>query len=285
MSHQKSHQDAIIAALQWHVDENIDCFWNDTPQNKCIDLGAPANIPSPGVVDSSPAESDTATADALPSSSVDRGTSALRQEAAERANAASTLEELETAIREFDGISIKNTATNLVFSDGNPAAKIMIVGDIPETDEDRAGKPFAGECGHLLDKMFACIGLSRKSEKAESALYLSNILNWRPPGNRSPTSAEIEMSLPFIRRHITLIKPQILILAGGVSAKSLLNKTEGISKLRGKWHSYTFSETTENEELGKVSAIPMYHPSYLLRNPAQKKAAWNDLIMVKSKYK
>ncbi|MBY0337921.1 MAG: uracil-DNA glycosylase, partial [Acetobacteraceae bacterium] len=192
------------------------------------------------------------------------------QEAAAMAAAAATLAELRDALAAFAGSPLRETATNLVFCDGVPGAPIMLVGEAPGADEDRQGKPFVGVSGQLLDRMLASIGLSR----AEN-VYLSNILPWRPPGNRTPTDAEVAMFLPFIRRHIELAKPRLLLLLGGTAAKALLATGEGITRLRGKWNNVVAS----NSEV--IAALPTLHPAYLLRNPQAKREAWADLLALK----
>jgi DNA polymerase len=186
------------------------------------------------------------------------------------AAACKTVDELRQAIVNFEGCDLKMTATHTVFSDGNPDAKIMIIGEAPGADEDRQGRPFVGLSGQLLDKVLASINLSRAQN-----IYISNIISWRPPGNRTPTPHEIALCQPFIERHIELIAPKILILVGGVSAKTLLNTNEGIMKLRGKWHE--FKTPTMQDP---IKTMATYHPAFLLRSPGQKAAVWKDLLLV-----
>jgi DNA polymerase len=199
---------------------------------------------------------------------------AAAQTATATAQSAATLEDLRTALAGFEGCALKATATNLVFADGNPKARIMFVGEAPGADEDRLGKPFVGVSGQLLDRMLACIGLDRGS------VYIANILPWRPPGNRSPTAAEIAICLPFIERQIELVDPQILVLLGGTAAKTLLATSDGIVRTRGKWLSYASPGLPR-----PVAALATYHPAYLLRSPAQKRDSWRDLLMIKNKLK
>jgi len=170
----------------------------------------------------------------------------------------------------------------MIFSDGNHKANIMLIGDAPGADDDRMGKPFVGEVGQLMDKILKCIDLDRSEEDPSKSVYISNILNWRPPGNRTPSPAEIEVSLPFIERHIQLVQPKILILCGSIPAKSLLGSTSGISRLRKTWHEYL--PQTEKLKSGKpIHAIATYHPSYLLKTPQQKKSVWHDMLMLQKK--
>jgi uracil-DNA glycosylase family 4 len=182
-----------------------------------------------------------------------------------------TLEGLKKELDSFEGCALKKTAMNLVFSDGNPQADIMLIGEAPGADEDRQGKPFVGMSGQLLTKAFKAAGFDREKD-----LYISNTVFWRPPGNRQPTSQELESCLPFTQRHIALIQPKLLILVGGTAVKALLNTNEGITKLRGKWFDY---EIPGLEKPIKTTAI--YHPAYLLRSPGRKKDMWMDLLKIK----
>jgi DNA polymerase len=193
------------------------------------------------------------------------------QTAQEVAAATSTLEELRAAFEAFDGCPLKETAMSFVFADGNPAARLMFVGEAPGAEEDRQGLPFVGPAGRLLDKMLAAIKLDRMG------VYITNILPWRPPGNRNPTDAEIGACLPFLERHIALAAPEIIIFVGGTSAKTLLRRKEGIMRLRGKWMTY---EPTSGDP---VAARALLHPAYLLRQPAQKRETWNDLLEIRAR--
>lgn len=208
------------------------------------------------------------------------------EEAVKLASAANTLEELAKAISGFDGIGAKKTAANMVFSSGNKCSKIMVIGDAPRDDEERQSIPFAGENGRLLDKIFASIGLDRTAEDPKNSLYLSTLVNWRPPGNRSLTDAEIQVSLPFLERHIQLIAPEILVLCGGVVGKALLGSNESLNRLRNKWHEYTpqSKELLLGESKG-VPTIVVYHPIFLLETPSQKKAMWKDVLEIAGKIK
>ena len=185
------------------------------------------------------------------------------------AQGAQTLGELKEALLAFEGCGLKYTATNLVFGDGNPKARIMLIGEAPGADEDRLGLPFVGQSGQLLDKMFAAIGLTREN------FYITNIIPWRPPGNRQPTPGEADACLPFVRRHIDLVNPDFLILVGGTATKTLLGGREGIVRLRGAWKDYT------SEGGKKMKLIAIFHPAYLLRSPGQKREVWLDLIKIK----
>ncbi len=173
----------------------------------------------------------------------------------------------------FEGCSLKKTATNLVFSSGNPAGRVMLVGEAPGSEEDRKGEAFVGPSGELLDKILAAIGLSRKNDA-----YITNILPWRPPGNRNPSPEEMAMMLPFVARHIELVAPRFLVLLGGTATKALTGTTEGISRVQGRWFSYPA------KALGRdIPALATFHPAFLLRSPAQKKLAWRSLLALRQR--
>lgn len=183
---------------------------------------------------------------------------------------ASTLEELRSQIEAFDACSLKKTAMHTVFCDGNPKANIMIIGEAPGADEDRQGKPFVGQSGQLLRLIFSHISLTIEH------VYITNVLPWRPPGNRQPTPMEISMCLPFLQRHIELISPKIIVLAGSTAVKALLNNSEGITKIHGKWYSY-MSPALQ----APIPIMPIYHPAFLLRSPSKKKDVWLDMLEIK----
>jgi len=199
---------------------------------------------------------------------------AAPQSARSLAAAARSVAELAEALAAFDGCPLKRTATNLVFADGNPEARVMLIGEAPGADEDRLGRPFVGVSGQLLDRMLACIGLDRRSA------YITNVIFWRPPGNRPPTPAEIAACLPFVERHIELVSPEVLVLLGAASAQALLARNDGISRLRGRWFQF------ESAGMARpVPVMPTYHPAYLLRQPAQKRAAWRDWLAILARLK
>lgn len=194
---------------------------------------------------------------------------AMVMAAREAAADAATLEELRAIVAGFEGCNLRFTATNLVFSDGNPQARVMFVGEAPGFEEDLQGVPFVGRSGQLLDRMLAAIGLDRGSA------YIANVIPWRPPGNRTPTPQETEICRPFIQRQIALVDPDVLVLLGGASAKQLLATSEGILKLRGEWRTYDTGTR-------QIRAMATLHPAYLLRQPLQKKLAWRDLLAVRA---
>jgi len=189
-------------------------------------------------------------------------------EANELAAKATSLQELEQILGDYDGCALKLRATQLVFADGNPEADIMLIGEAPGRDEDLQGKPFVGRSGQLLDKMLAAIGLDR------TKVYIANTVPWRPPGNRTPTPAEIATCLPFLHRQIELVAPKFIITLGAPAAQTMFETKSTITKMRGQWRDLdlgTFS----------VKALPTLHPAFLLRQPAQKRLVWRDLLSLK----
>jgi DNA polymerase len=203
------------------------------------------------------------------------GGSALA-EAEALAAAAPDLAALRAAIAGFGGLGLRDTATSLVFADGNEAAPLMLIGEAPGAEEDREGKPFVGASGRLLDRMLATIGLDRHSE-GEASFYVTNVLAWRPPGNRNPTDSEVALSLPFLRRHVALVRPRLILMLGAVAVRSLTGAREGITRVRGRW----FEVPVEGGS--PVPALATLHPAYLLRNPGAKKDAWADLVAMRER--
>ena len=185
------------------------------------------------------------------------------------ADTAETLDALRDILAGFQGCNLRFTATNLVFGDGNPAGRVMFVGEAPGMEEDLQGVPFVGRSGQLLDKMLAAVGLDR------GGAYIANVIPWRPPGNRKPTPQETEICRPFIERQIRLVDPDVLVLLGDAAAKQLFRSTTGITRLRGQWRSH---DTGARE----IRAMATFHPAYLLRTPAQKRLAWRDLLALKA---
>ena len=257
--------DALRHLLDWYAGAGADEAIGDAPRDRYADS---ARVRAPAAP--ATATAATATTDRAPAVPALVARSAVEQSARDLAGAARTIEELREAFAAFDGCALKQTATNFVFADGNPAAELMFVGEAPGAEEDRQGKPFVGPAGRLLDRMLAAIGLDRNQA------YITNILVWRPPGNRNPTNAEIAACLPFIKRHIALAAPSVLVPVGGTAAKTLLRRKEGVMKLRGRWFDY------EGPGLAKpIPACAILHPAYLLRTPAHKRETWRDLIALK----
>ncbi len=240
------------AALEWQVSIGADEAILDAPVDRTVVPEAPKVEPA------GPVSVDVPQVDAA----------AI---AAQMAGDAADLDGLRAAMDAFDHCDLKRGARQLVFSDGLPAARVMIIGEAPGRDEDMQGKPFVGRAGQLLDVMFGHIGLSRTATVDAQGLYITNVLPWRPPQNRDPKPEEIDMLLPFLKRHIDLINPDVIVAMGNHACQALLNK-RGITRLRGTW----------SEALGKP-ILPMFHPAYLLRTSAAKREAWADLLSLQAK--
>lgn len=254
--------DTALALLEWQAELGADEPILDAPVNR-FDL---ATRPSPA-----------AAMPALPIPPATHGpatgggegdVAALIADAEALAAAADSLEALAAAQQQFDGIELKKGARNFCFSDGNPDARLLILGEAPGDEEDRQGRPFVGRAGQLLDRMFGAIGLARDAVDAERALYIVNVLTWRPPGNRDPSADEISVSMPFVSRHIQLADPDLIVLMGNIPCQAALGR-RGILRLRGQW----------TQAFGRP-ALPMTHPAYLLRNPPAKREAWADLLAI-----
>jgi uracil-DNA glycosylase family 4 len=247
-----------LATLTWLLEAGADEAMGETPVNRLVAAtAAPAAIPAmprPAAPAAKPAKAAPALVmtDAI-------GT------AMEAAAAANSLPELKAALEGFEGCGLKRGATNTVFADGTPEGGILFIGEAPGRDEDRIGKPFVGKAGQLLDRMLASIALDRTQN-----CYITNVINWRPPDNRDPTPEEAAMCLPFLRRHIELVNPRVIVLLGAVAARHVMGITEGIMRSRGRWMEYRVGDRM-------VPIMPTLHPAYLLRQPAHKKLAWRDL--------
>jgi DNA polymerase len=267
-------RDDLVAALQWQIDAGADEAIADQPIDRFAaaaqKAAADTTTAAPQPVDSgdTPPPMPTPPPTLAPQDAIAASARAMAESAAD-------LTALREALAAFDGCSLKNTATNLVFGTGQTPADVMLIGEAPGRDEDRQGVPFVGVSGQLLDVMLGYVGLSR-----EENVYITNILPWRPPGNRQPTDAEIAACLPFLARHIALVAPRVLVFLGGTAAKTLLGRSEGITRLRGQWHEYA-SPALESVGLAPIPAMATLHPAYLLRQPAQKRAAWKDLLSVR----
>jgi uracil-DNA glycosylase family 4 len=259
--------EGLAGLLRWYADMGVDIAVDDVPHDRFAEcrasvsaLAEERSLPAarPETFETS-RRTMREPATTLPPEAIE----AARDSAA----AAQNLGDLREKLSRFDGCGLKATATRLVFGDGNPSAEIMFIGEAPGADEDREGVPFVGRAGQLLDKMLAAIGLDR------GKVYIANVVPWRPPGNRTPTPLETAACLPFTRRHIELVDPKILVCLGAASAQTLLGGKEGVMRMRGRWFAFP-AGTTE------IRALAMLHPAYLLRQPAQKKLAWQDLRML-----
>ena len=256
--------EAARSALAWLDEMGADEIVVEEPVNRLVTAApprAPVRVLPPPVIAPRP----------LPLAAASN-----QQDSTALAAACQTLDELKTALAGFDAGPLKKTATQVVFSDGNPASTVMLIGEAPGRDEDIQGKPFVGRSGQLLDRMLAAIGLSRAESDPAKAVFITNVIFWRPPGNRTPTEAETLMCLPFVRRAIELMAPRVIVCLGGVPAQRLTGRRDGILKLRGKWLDYQTDTLT-------IPLLPTLHPAYLLRQPAQKRLAWRDLLSLRMK--
>jgi uracil-DNA glycosylase len=266
------NREAAIALVRWYVEMGADEAIGAEPANRFAPPpGAHEAASAPVVAPPSPPAAPRAVAAAPPKALAESPAEAA-QSARRLAASAETVAALEALVADFDGCALRRTATNTVFADGNPAAPVMIIGEAPGADEDRIGRPFVGRAGQLLDRMLAAIGLDRES------VLITNVIYWRPPGNRTPTTAEIASCLPFVLRHVALVGPKILVLCGGTAAGALLPQGQGITRLRGHWFDLEIPGLEE-----PVPTLPMFHPSFLLRTPERKRETWRDLLALRAR--
>ena len=247
-----------LGTLNWLVEAGADEAMGETPVNRLV---ARAEPPAVSPMKASPAPVTAKVP--LPVGGAAAGDAI--SDAMARAAAATSLAELKLAMEGFEGCPLKRTATHTVFADGNPKGRVLFIGEAPGRDEDRVGKPFVGRAGQLLDKMLASIGLDRTRNA-----YITNVINWRPPDNRDPSPEEAAMCMPFLRRHIELADPLVIVLLGAVAARHVMGISDGIMKSRGRWMDYRVGDRM-------VPIMPTLHPAYLLRQPGHKKLAWRDL--------
>ena len=243
------------ALLQWQVELGADEACLDAPVNR---YETPKAAPKP-----------KATVEVAPVRAAPEVDAVAVARAA--AAGAKTLDDLRAAMAAFEHCDLKRGARNLVFSDGNPAARVMLIGEAPGRDEDRIGKPFVGKAGQLLDRMFEAIDMGRAAPISAQSIYITNVMPWRPPQNRDPEPGEIAMLKPFLERHVEIVAPEVIVLMGNISCQAVLGR-KGITRLRGHWQ----------EAFGKP-VLPMFHPAYLLRQPAAKREAWADLLSLRAK--
>lgn len=262
-----THESAVVSLLEWYRAMGVDTAVGETPPDRfageAVRQANPLHAPPPGLSASLLPEGPPRPATAV------APTDGIARQAREAAASATTLVELCALLERFEGCNLRLTAKNLVFADGNPASRVMLIGEAPGKEEDLQGLPFVGRSGQLLDKMLAAIGLDRNS------VYIANVVPWRPPGNRTPTPQETAVCRPFLARQIELADPDILVCLGGAAAKELLDTPEGILRLRGQWRQYHTGKRS-------IPAIATLHPAYLLRQPAQKRLAWRDLLAIRA---
>lgn len=256
--------DEAYAALRFQLDMGVDEALAEVPAGLSAVAKAPARrVESQPAVVNAPRRGGEETlilskpVSAVPSVDLDRIT---------------TLADLKAAVGSISSLALKDTAMNLVFGEGALHPPLMVIGEAPGEEEDRTGRPFVGPAGQLLEKMMAAIGLKRED------IYISNVLPWRPPGNRTPKSDEVATCLPYLMRHVELVAPRFLLLMGGPAAKAMLGKEESVTRMRGLWWSYHSPGLT-----AEIPTLVTYHPAYLLRSPGQKKESWRDLRLLKKK--
>lgn len=255
---------AARALVRWYSDSGVDEAVSPSPRNffekSPVLSGEPASqrAVKPAIVRNSESVALIAPASSI---SVDEAVAQARQ----RAAACATIEDLATAVAAFDGCPLKPGARTTVFADGVYGAPLLVIGEAPGKEEDQVGRPFVGRAGQLLDRMLAAIGRSRARDT-----LISNVVYWRPPGNRAPTQAEIEVCKPFVERLIELTAPKAIMLAGGVPTQALVGAA-GIMRARGLWRDLELASGA------RFPALPVFHPAFLLRQPAQKRLAWRDL--------
>jgi DNA polymerase len=246
----------------------VDTALNETPVDRLADVAEAEEMAPPAAAEPRSSPPLSLHTPISPASTAIAPPDETARNARIVAAAANTLDELRAALETFEGCGLRKTATQLVFSDGNPAARVMLVGEAPGRDEDIQGLPFVGRSGQLLDRMLAAIGLDRTS------VYIANVVPWRPPGNRTPTPQETAACRPFILRQIELADPDFLVCLGAPSAAELLNNTQGILRFRGQWRDFDTGRRT-------IRALATLHPAYLLRQPLQKRLVWRDLLMLR----
>ena len=253
---------ADLAALAWQIEAGADEAIAEAPLNRFDAVEAPAPKPARAA--------KPAPAAPPPPPGPEEAAQAATRAAHEIAAACGSLAELRAAIAAYDGCALKAASKSTVFADGNPEARVMIIGEAPGREEDMAGLPFVGRSGRLLDRMLAAIGLARHAEAPGAAVYITNVLPWRPPENRDPAGAESAMMMPFLFRHIELAAPEVIVVMGNPAAKTVLGTTTGITRIRGQWGDWR-----------GTPVLPMLHPAYLLRNGIAKRAAWADLLTLR----
>jgi uracil-DNA glycosylase family 4 len=263
-----------LALLRWYVEMGADEASGEVAPNRLVPpepmpVARPASPLAPAQIVPRPSAPATRVA---PPGTFAESLAEAAQSARRLAANADSIEALAALVAAFDDCPLKRTATKTVFIDGNPAAPVMFIGEAPGADEDRIGRPFVGRAGQLLDRMLAAIGLDR------SAVQITNVIYWRPPGNRKPTTAEIAACLPFVLRHIALANPRVLVLCGGTAASALLPVSDGITRLRGRWFELAVPGLDK-----PVPTLPMFHPAFLLRTPERKREAWRDLLALKAR--
>ncbi len=267
--------DDLLAALAWQQQMGIDETLVDDPVSATTvtlrDISLPQTSPAPQAVTSKHSLPVSGTVAPLGETPAPTEAPLRPSSGTGQLTGITSIVALKEALRDFDQCALKHTASNMVFSDGNEGARLMVISDVPGREEDRIGLPLVGAAGQLFDRMLSSIGLTRAD------VYITSLLPWRPPGNRTPTSEEMALLLPWLRRHIQLAGPEYVLVLGGVPAKALIPRADSILKIRGKWTEIEFGDGIERQVMASL------HPEYLLRSPAQKRLAWTDLLALADK--
>lgn len=263
------------AALSWLVEMGADEVIGETAVNRLAEAMKAPN-PQAAARMEAPSLRPLPVAAAVRRAQPQPSTSDSLQDARAIAAACASLEDLTDALGRFDACPLRKTATNLCFSDGNPNAHVLVIGEAPGNDEDLQGKPFVGRSGQLLDRMLATIELDRRADDPARAVLITNTIFWRPPGNRKPTDAETAMCMPFVSRLVEIMQPRLILCVGATPTQRMLNLTDGILKLRGRWFDLPVGG-------GTIPLLATLHPAYLLRQPAQKRLVWRDLLSLRER--
>lgn len=277
-------REALAALLDWYAQAGVDAILEDRPRDRFAETATesatrrPATRAIERTAQTEAPRREPASSPALPPMAPSLHRTVVPDDVAvadarERARSASTLGELHAALSSFEGCNLRLAARNLVFGEGPEDASLMMIGEAPERDEDLSGTPFAGRAGTLLERMLAAIGVERPTVRLAAALP------WRPPGGRAPTPAEIEICLPFLARHVELVRPKAIVTFGMLGSRMLLRSEGNIARLRGRWQTYGFGVLPEEA----VPVLPMLHPTYLLNHPAQKRLAWTDFLLLRER--
>jgi len=278
-------RDELVAIVQWYAEMGVDVAVSEAPHDRFAEGMAEIAAQQARAAAAAERQAEPQQRTGRIAPGMDRGREPARpatlappapdeaaRTASELASAARTLDELKAALEGFDGCGLKRTAGRLVFADGNPEARIMLVGEAPGADEDRQGLPFVGRAGQLLDRMLKSIGLDR------TQVYIANVVPWRPPGNRTPSPQETSVCLPFMLRQIALVNPDVIVCLGGSATQTLLGVKEGIMRARGRWQDFVIHADGGDRT---IKALATLHPAYLLRQPSHKRLAWKDLRLLK----
>lgn len=260
-----------LAALRWQMEAGVDETLSETPLDRSAALEAPQGLTPANLTPAKRIRATASPQESAPQSDTETDARRLAREATDLAG-------VKAALAAFEGSALKAGARQAVVGDGHPNAWTMVIGEAPGRDEDREGRPFVGRSGQLLDRMMAAIGLSRMAQNPDSALYIANVLPYRPVDNRTPSDDEVALLLPFLRKQIALVKPKLILCLGNVPAKHLMQADAGITRFRGTWRDIDAGAGDVDAGAESISALASFHPAYLLRSPDMKRLAWRDLL-------